>query len=53
MSTIAFDSAESMAATRDASDRYRTLGADELGIEYLDVAEFDVVLARLGLPEVS
>lgn len=52
VSTIAFDTSEAMAASRASADRFRAHGMDELGIEYLDVSEFEVVLSQLGVPDV-
>lgn len=52
VSTVAFESQQAMADTRSAGDRLRAVGSEQLGIEYLDVAEFDLVLAQLGMPEV-
>ena len=51
MSSVTFDSAEAMAASRDEAERMRTNATAELGAEVLEVAEFELALAHLRVPE--
>lgn len=51
VSSVTFDSAEAMAASRDEAERMRTNAAAELGAEVLEVAEFELALAHLRVPE--
>jgi quinol monooxygenase YgiN len=49
--TATFDSHEALAATRESAREIRDMAARELGVEFLDVAELDLALAHLRLPE--
>jgi quinol monooxygenase YgiN len=51
VSSVTFDSAEAMAASRDEAERMRTNATAELGAEVLEVAEFELALAHLRVPE--
>ena len=51
-STVAYESPAAMVDSRETAEKHRARGAEEHGIEYLDVAEFELVLSGLGLPEV-
>jgi quinol monooxygenase YgiN len=49
--TVAFDSREAMEASRDQAWALRDSGAREAGVDVTDVAEFELALAQLRLPE--
>jgi quinol monooxygenase YgiN len=51
VSSVTFDSAEAMAASRDEAERMRTNATAELDAEVLEVAEFELALAHLRVPE--
>jgi heme-degrading monooxygenase HmoA len=51
VSSVTFDSADAMAASRDEAERMRTNVTAELGAEVLEVAEFELALAHLRVPE--
>ncbi len=48
---VAYDSREALAATRQATMRIRTEAVEAAGAELMDVAEFEVALAHLRVPE--
>jgi hypothetical protein len=48
---VVYDSPEAMAASRVGADQLRVEVMRTTGARLLDVAEFDVVLARLRVPE--
>lgn len=50
-STTTFDSHEAMEASRDQSWTIRESGAREAGVDVLDVAEYELCLAHLRVPE--
>ena len=50
-STTTYDTAESMEASRDRSWALRESAVREVGVDVMDVAEFELVLAHLRVPE--
>jgi heme-degrading monooxygenase HmoA len=53
VSTVTFDSLEAMQRTREQDAVIRGKGADEVQAEVLDVAEFELALAHLHVPEMA
>jgi hypothetical protein len=51
VSTVVFESHEAMAHTRDQFTTLREEFAGRMGMDLLEVAEFDLVLAHLRVPE--
>ncbi|MFC5948769.1 hypothetical protein ACFQH9_10830 [Pseudonocardia lutea] len=51
VSSVAFDSAQAMSASRDMAMRLRSDAAENLGAEILEVREFELALAHLRVPE--
>ena len=51
VSSVAFDSREAMEETREAGAGVRDLSRREAGVEILEVAEFELVMAHLHVPE--
>ena len=49
--TVIFDSREGLDRTRDQARQMREEFARQMGVEILDVAEFEVALAHLRVPE--
>ena len=49
--TVTFDSHEALAASRDEAREIRDTMNREMGVAFLDVAEFELALAHLRLPE--
>jgi heme-degrading monooxygenase HmoA len=49
--TVAFESAEAMASSRDRAWTIRESGAREAGVDVTDVTEFELAIAHLRLPE--
>ena len=50
-STVVFESRDAMAHTRDQFTTLREEFVARMGMEILEVAEFDVALAHLRVPE--
>lgn len=51
VSSVAFDSRTAMEATRASADELRKASAMELGLQILDVHEYELALAHLHVPE--
>lgn len=51
VTSVAFDSREAMEATRDQAQYLRARSTQEMGVEFLDVEEFELALAHLHAPE--
>jgi hypothetical protein len=51
VTSVAFESRGALAASRDQADYMRTRSTQEAGVEFLDVGEFELVLAHLHVPE--
>jgi quinol monooxygenase YgiN len=49
--TITFDSHAALDASRELGEQRRAAAAKDVGIEFLDVMEFDLELAHLRVPE--
>ncbi|MFC6285842.1 antibiotic biosynthesis monooxygenase [Nocardioides sp. GCM10027113] len=49
--TVTFDSHEALAESRTKAAGIRSHAGDRIGAEFLDIAEFDLELAHLHLPE--
>ena len=49
--TVTFDSQAALDATRDRAAQMREQSAEMLGVEFTDVAEVDLAMAHLRLPE--
>jgi heme-degrading monooxygenase HmoA len=53
VSSVTWDSRESMIASRDAAMKLRAAASTQLGVDILDVAEFDLLIAHLRVPEMA
>lgn len=51
VSSVAFDDRGTLEASREAAAAMRAMATDEMGVEFLEVAEFDLALAHLHVPE--
>lgn len=51
VTSVAFESSEAMRRTREQADYLREASTNEANVETLDVAEFELVLAHLHVPE--
>jgi quinol monooxygenase YgiN len=51
VASVTYDSMATMESTRTAADSLRSTGARDAGVELLDVAEFELALAHLRVPE--
>ncbi|MFD1534572.1 hypothetical protein [Pseudonocardia aurantiaca] len=53
VSSMTFDSREAMDRSREPGEAMRERTSQTMGIEFLDVAEFDLALAHLRVPEMA
>ena len=53
VSSVTYDSMESMERNREGARAVRTAGIEEAGAEVLDVGEFELALAHLRVPEMA
>jgi hypothetical protein len=51
VTSVAYDSRAALEATRDQADYLRARSTNEAGVEFLDVAEFELAFAHLHVPE--
>lgn len=51
VTSVAYDSRASLEAARDKADYLRGASTNEAGVEFLDVGEYELVLAHLHVPE--
>ena len=51
VSSVSYDSLESMQRSREKSDALREAGAREAGVDIVEVCEFELTLAHLRVPE--
>jgi len=51
--SVTFDSREALERTREQAERMREQGRRDMGVEIMDVAEFDLALAHLRVPEMA
>jgi hypothetical protein len=51
VTSVAFDSRAALEGTRDRARALRTRGSSEARLEILEVAEFELALAHLDVPE--
>jgi hypothetical protein len=49
--TVAFDSRDALDATREAAAQLRSGAAERMGFEVLDVAEMELSIHHLRIPE--
>ena len=53
VSSVSYDSLESMQRSREKSDALREAGARQAGVEIVEVCEFELALAHLRVPEMA
>jgi len=53
VTSTTYDSRQAMDAARDAAMKMRREAASEAGVDVLDVAEFDLLVAHLRVPEMA
>jgi hypothetical protein len=53
VSSVTYDDPRTMSATRNRADALRSRGAEEAGVEILEVGEFELALAHLRAPEMA
>jgi hypothetical protein len=51
--SVAYDTREAMERTRDQADYLRAKTTQEVDVEFLDVAEFELAMAHLRIPELA
>jgi heme-degrading monooxygenase HmoA len=51
VSSVVWDSRASMEASRDSAAKLKEAARTQLGVDILDVAEFDLLIAHLRAPE--
>ena len=53
VSSVTFDTAQAMSGSRDKSETIRTSGIRQSGARLLEVAEFELAIAHLHVPEMA
>jgi hypothetical protein len=53
VSSVTYDTLESMERSREGARAVRTAGIEEAGAEVLEVGEFELALAHLRVPEMA
>jgi hypothetical protein len=53
VSSVTYDTMESMERNREAAGAVRRAGTEEASAEVLDVGEFELALAHLRVPEMA
>lgn len=51
VSSVTYDSVEAMQRNREQADELRSRGAQDAGVEIIEVCEFELALAHLHVPE--
>ena len=53
VSSVTWDSRAAMEASRDAGMKLRAATSTQLAVDIMDVAEFDLLVAHLRVPEMA